>query len=109
MTMLSIAFVGWIVIGVVAGTIARPRHPGPESPWWTGTILLGIGGSLLGGVAVYILGYDISPTQAGGWIMSIFGTVVLLSVGAFDGRARSTALEGVRKVTWFRQRPADAP
>ena len=91
MTMLSIAFVGWIVIGVVAGAIARPRHSGPDSPWWKGTILLGIGGSLIGGVAACILGYDISPTQAGGWIMSILGAIVLLSVGAFDDRARSTA------------------
>jgi hypothetical protein len=37
------------------------------------------------------LGYDISPTHAGGWIMSILGAFALLSVGAFDGRTRSTA------------------
>ena len=91
MTMLAIVFVGWTLIGVVAGAIARPRHPGTDTPGWMGTIPLGIGGSLLGGVVACILGYDISPTQGGGWITSIFGAIALLSVGAFDGRARSTA------------------
>ena len=83
MTMLSIVFVGWTLIGVLAGAIIRPHHSGSDSPW-VRTIPLGIGGALLGGVAACTLGYDISPAQAGGWIMSIFGAVALLSVAAFD-------------------------
>lgn len=82
--------VGWVLIGVVTGTLIRPRHPGPDSLGWMATLLLGITGSLLGGGAAYILGYDISPTQGAGWIMSIIGAVALVSVPAFTGRAWST-------------------
>jgi len=82
--------VGWLVIGLVAGTVIRPRHPGPYSLGWSTTILLGITGSLLGAGAAYIVGYGISPTQGASWIMSVIGAVALVSVPAFTGRAWST-------------------
>lgn len=78
----------WAVFGLVAGAIARLIHPGYESIGWLGTILLGIAGSLLGGGVAYLLGYNTSPTQGSGWILSIVGAVVLLSIGAFSGHAR---------------------
>lgn len=82
--------VGWLLIGLVAGTIIRPRHPGPDSLGRMATILLGITGSVLGGGAAYILGYDIAPTVGAVWIMSIIGAIALVSVPAFAGRAWST-------------------
>lgn len=82
--------VGWVLIGLVAGTIIRPRRPGPDSLGWMATILVGISGSLLGVGAPYILGYDILPTLGAGWIMSIIGAIALVSVPAFIGRAWST-------------------
>jgi uncharacterized membrane protein YeaQ/YmgE (transglycosylase-associated protein family) len=81
--------VSWALFGLVAGAIARLLHPGYDAMGWGGTILLGVMGSLLGGCATYLLGYGTSPTQGGGWILSILGAVVLLAVGAFAGaRAR---------------------
>ena len=80
----------WVLFGLVAGFIARLIHPGSDAMGWMGTIVLGIAGSLLGGGAAYLLGYGRSPTQGGGWILSIVGAVVLLSLGVFAGRARRT-------------------
>jgi uncharacterized membrane protein YeaQ/YmgE (transglycosylase-associated protein family) len=57
---------------------------------WMGTILLGVMGSLLGGGVAYLLGYGTSPTQGAGWVLSIVGAIVLLSVGVFTGRSRRT-------------------
>jgi uncharacterized membrane protein YeaQ/YmgE (transglycosylase-associated protein family) len=81
---------GWVLIGLVAGTIIRPRHRGPDSPGLRTTILLGITGALLGGAASYIIGDDISPTQGAGWLLPIIGAIALPSIPAFTGRVWST-------------------
>ena len=83
--------VGWVLFGLVAGAVARVIHPGLDSMGYVGTILLGITGSLLGGGVAYLLGYATSPTQGAGWILSIIGAVVLLSVGGYLRRARGAA------------------
>src|SRR5438045_5817130 len=88
MTMLLLGLGGWMLIGIVAEYIAYPRHPGPSSLGWMGTVLVGITGSLLGGGATYLLGYGTSPTQPAGWIMSTIGAIVFVSVPAFMGRDR---------------------
>jgi uncharacterized membrane protein YeaQ/YmgE (transglycosylase-associated protein family) len=79
-----------LMIGLVAGTVIRPRHPGPYSLGRLTTILLGITGSLLGAGAAYIVGFGISPTHAASWIMSVIGAVALVSVPAFTDRGWST-------------------
>ena len=88
MATLFIVLVGWMLIGIVVGTIACPRHPGPYSMGWMGTVLVGITGSLLGGGGTYLLGYGVSPTQGAGWIMSTIGAIAFVSVPAFMGRDR---------------------
>jgi uncharacterized membrane protein YeaQ/YmgE (transglycosylase-associated protein family) len=39
----------WILFGLVAGTIARLLHPGRDPGGCVVTVLLGIGGAMLGG------------------------------------------------------------
>jgi uncharacterized membrane protein YeaQ/YmgE (transglycosylase-associated protein family) len=82
--------IGWAVFGLIAGALARLLHPGPDAMGMGGTMLLGIAGSLLGGGAAYLLGYGTSPMQGGGWILSIVGAIVLLALGMFSTRARTT-------------------
>ena len=84
------AIIGWALFGLVAGAIARMLHPGPDAMGMGGTMLLGITGSLLGGAAAYLLRLGTSPMQPGGWIMSILGAIVLLSLGFFSTRPRTT-------------------
>jgi uncharacterized membrane protein YeaQ/YmgE (transglycosylase-associated protein family) len=85
-----ISLIGWILFGLVAGAIARAIHPGFDSLGMGGTILLGIVGSLVGGGIAYLLRLGTSPYQPGGWIMSIIGAIVLLSLGFFSTRRRTT-------------------
>ncbi|HEX8202611.1 MAG TPA: GlsB/YeaQ/YmgE family stress response membrane protein [Isosphaeraceae bacterium] len=82
--------IGWALFGLVAGAIARMLHPGRDVMGMGGTMLLGITGSLLGGAAAYLLGYGTSPMQGAGWIFSIVGAIVLLSLGFFSTRTRTT-------------------
>jgi uncharacterized membrane protein YeaQ/YmgE (transglycosylase-associated protein family) len=88
MLTLFIVLGGWVLIGIVAGSIASPRHPGADSMGWMGSILVGITGSLVCGGGTYLLGYGVAPTQAAGWIMSTIGAIVFVSVPAFMGRDR---------------------
>jgi uncharacterized membrane protein YeaQ/YmgE (transglycosylase-associated protein family) len=45
------SWIAWIVVGLVAGFLARLLMPGTrdEPSGWLGTMLLGIGGAVLGG------------------------------------------------------------
>lgn len=85
-----ISLIGWILFGLVAGAVARALHPGFDSLGMGGTILLGIVGSLVGGAIAYVLRLGTSPYQPGGWILSIIGAIVLLSLGFFGTRSRTT-------------------
>ena len=74
---------GWIVLGLLAGLIAKAVMPGEEGWGILLTTLLGIGGALLGGflAAVFGLGdpidefFDLST-----WIAAIIGALVILFV-----------------------------
>lgn len=85
-----------LVIGLVAGFIARAVVPGRDSMSIGGTILLGIVGSFIGGFLGYVLfhkdGQD-GAFQASGIIGSILGAIVALLVWrAIQGRSTSRPL-----------------
>ena len=84
-------WVTFIVIGLIAGFLARALLPGKQSMGLVATTLLGIAGSLLGG----IIGSLFSPEgpsfrlQGSGVIMSVVGAIlVLLFVGFFSRRRK---------------------
>ena len=82
-----------LVIGVVAGFLARLLVPGPDPMSVLQTIVLGIVGSFIGGFIGYLLfrtdGED-GALQASGLIGSVVGAVIgLLPSGRRAGRARS--------------------
>jgi uncharacterized membrane protein YeaQ/YmgE (transglycosylase-associated protein family) len=83
--------IGWAIFGLIAGGIARLLHPGHDPMGLFGTMLLGILGSFLGGGVAYLFGFGRSPYSPGGWILSIVGAIVLLSIGLFaSSRPRTT-------------------
>jgi uncharacterized membrane protein YeaQ/YmgE (transglycosylase-associated protein family) len=71
--------IGWIVFGLIVGALAKLVMPGKDPGGIIVTILLGVAGSLLGGFVGQALGWYQSG-QAGGWIMSIVGAIVLLAI-----------------------------
>jgi uncharacterized membrane protein YeaQ/YmgE (transglycosylase-associated protein family) len=76
--------------GLIAGAIARFLNPSYDRMGITGTIILGILGSVLGGGIAYVLRLGLSPYQPGGWIMSIVGAILLLWLGFLGSRTRAT-------------------
>jgi uncharacterized membrane protein YeaQ/YmgE (transglycosylase-associated protein family) len=81
--------IGLIILGLVAGFIARALVPGPDQMGVGATILLGIVGSFVGGFlwrALFVPGNQdgVAPV---GFIGSIIGAVVVLLVWrAVEGR-----------------------
>lgn len=72
-----------IVVGLIAGFIARALVPGDDSMSVAKTIVLGIVGSFVGGLLGYVIfGADIDEgvVQASGLIGSIIGAVIALIV-----------------------------
>jgi uncharacterized membrane protein YeaQ/YmgE (transglycosylase-associated protein family) len=72
-----------LVIGLIAGFIARALVPGPDPMGIGGTLLLGIVGSFVGGFLGYVIfGHDIEDgaVQASGFFGSIVGAVIVLLI-----------------------------
>jgi uncharacterized membrane protein YeaQ/YmgE (transglycosylase-associated protein family) len=73
--------IGLIIIGLVAGFIARALVPGRQSMSVLQTILLGIVGSFVGGFLGRILfGSGDGLVQPSSWIGSIIGAIIVLLV-----------------------------
>jgi uncharacterized membrane protein YeaQ/YmgE (transglycosylase-associated protein family) len=72
-----------LIIGVVAGFLARLLVPGPDPMGIAATIVLGIVGSFIGGFlgwAIFGKDFDDGALQASGIIGSIVGAVIALLV-----------------------------
>ena len=86
-----LSFIWWLIIGLIAGAIARLIMPGRDAMSWLATILLGIVGSILGG----LVSMAIWPNERAGGIpragllLSIVGAIVVLWVWRMI-RSRST-------------------
>jgi uncharacterized membrane protein YeaQ/YmgE (transglycosylase-associated protein family) len=76
--------IGFIIFGLVIGLLARAIYPGRQAMGWLSTAILGMVGSLVGGLVGHALFGG--PAQAdgswgfssGGWISSIIGAVIVL-------------------------------
>lgn len=72
-----------LVIGIVAGFIARLLVPGRDSMSFWATVAVGVVGSFVGGFLGYVLfghDFDEGAIQASGIIGSIVGAVIVLLI-----------------------------
>jgi uncharacterized membrane protein YeaQ/YmgE (transglycosylase-associated protein family) len=66
--------IGWLVIGLVAGFLARLLVPGRDPMGFVATLVLGLVGSLVGGLLANALFDD----ESVGWFGSTVGAVIVL-------------------------------
>lgn len=72
--------IGLIIIGAVAGFLARLLVPGPDPMGVAMTILLGIVGSFVGGFLLNLLFRGTATIAPAGWIGSIVGAIIVLLI-----------------------------
>lgn len=68
-----------IVLGFVIGIIAKLLHPGKDNMGFIATILLGIAGSFVAGMAGQFLGWY-QAGEGAGFIASVVAAIVLLVI-----------------------------
>ena len=77
------AFLFWIIVGLIAGALAKFVLPGDDPGGIIVTIIIGIVGAVLGGWLLSLVGIG-GGAGSGGWIFSIIagviGAVILLAI-----------------------------
>ncbi|RWR25432.1 GlsB/YeaQ/YmgE family stress response membrane protein [Agrococcus lahaulensis] len=86
---------GWIVLGLIAGAIAKLILPGRQGGGWIMTLILGVVGALLGGwlgSVIFNVGLeDFWSLQT--WIVAIVGSIIVLLIWGLvtKNRGRTSA------------------
>ena len=71
----------WIILGLVAGAIAKLIHPGDDPGGWIVTILIGIVGAVVGGYLATALGLgSVTGFNLGSILVAIGGSLILLII-----------------------------
>lgn len=85
--------IGWIILGLLAGAIAKAILPGDDPGGIIVTMLIGIAGAIIGGLIASALniGELDSFFDIGTWIIAILGSLLLLlAYRAIAGRRGDT-------------------
>jgi uncharacterized membrane protein YeaQ/YmgE (transglycosylase-associated protein family) len=71
-----------IIVGFIAGWLARVAYPGGVPAGWILTTLLGIGGSFVGTIigGMFTKEKDMMSLKPAGFIMSVIGAFILIFV-----------------------------
>ncbi len=82
-------FLGFLLLGLIAGAIAKAILPGEQGGGWLATMILGVVGALVGGWLGSLLFNapleEFFSLQT--WLLAILGSIVVLLVyGAIVGR-----------------------
>lgn len=85
--------IGWIVLGLIAGAIAKLILPGRQGGGWIVTLILGVVGALLGGFLGSVLFNapleDFWSLQT--WLLAIGGSIIVLLIWGLVTRNRGNA------------------
>jgi len=84
-----VGLIAFLLIGLVAGFIARWLVPGPDPMGWLGTMILGIIGSFVGGTLAALLFGGTLELSASGLIGSIVGSIIVLMIWRAMGGERT--------------------
>ncbi len=82
----------WIIIGLVAGALAKAIHPGKDPGGWIITIIIGIIGSIIGGFlnnnVIHLFGNN---SLIGNVVVATLGAIIFLWLYRMATRGRTTA------------------
>jgi len=84
-----VGLIAFLIIGLIAGFIARALVPGPDPMGWVGTMVLGIIGSFVGGTLAALLFGGTLDISASGLIGSVVGAIIVLLIWRAMGGERT--------------------
>jgi uncharacterized membrane protein YeaQ/YmgE (transglycosylase-associated protein family) len=83
------SFLGFLLLGLIAGAIAKLILPGKQGGGWFVTLLLGVVGALLGGwLGGLLFNVDLNGFwNLSTWLLAIGGSIIVLLIyGLIAGR-----------------------
>jgi uncharacterized membrane protein YeaQ/YmgE (transglycosylase-associated protein family) len=83
--------IGWIVLGLIAGAIAKAILPGRQGGGWLITLILGVVGALVGGFigsAIFGIGLE-EFWSIQTWLVAIVGSIIVLLIYGLVTRGSS--------------------
>ncbi|GAA1368467.1 GlsB/YeaQ/YmgE family stress response membrane protein [Brevibacterium luteolum] len=84
-------FLAFLLLGLIAGAIAKAILPGRQGGGWLGALVCGVIGALLGGwLGSVLFGKGVDAFfDIGSWLLAIGGSLIVLIVWGFiSGRTR---------------------
>ena len=84
-------FFAFLILGLIAGAIAKLILPGKQGGGWFVTLLLGVVGALLGGwIGSLLFGVGLQDFwNRGTWLLAIAGSIIVLLIWGLITRNRS--------------------
>ena len=76
------SFLGFILLGLIAGAIAKMIIPGRQGGGWLSTLILGVVGALVGGWLgglIFHVGYT-GFFSLQSWIIAIVGAIIVILI-----------------------------
>ncbi len=73
-----LSWIWWLIIGLIAGALARLIMPGRDPMGVLATIVLGIVGSVIGGLVAGLIWRRENGFHPGGLILSLLGAILVL-------------------------------
>ncbi|MDJ0324965.1 GlsB/YeaQ/YmgE family stress response membrane protein [Cryobacterium sp. PH31-AA6] len=86
------SFIGFLILGLIAGAIAKAILPGRQGGGWFVTLILGVIGAFLGGwLGSVLFGVNLGEFfSISTWLLAIAGSIIVLLIyGALAGRRRA--------------------
>ncbi len=83
-------FLGFLLLGLSAGAIAKAILPGKQGGGWISTLILGVIGALLGGWIGSLLGLGSVDEffSIGTWLLAIGGSILVILIWGLITRKR---------------------
>ncbi|WP_028245593.1 GlsB/YeaQ/YmgE family stress response membrane protein [Pseudoclavibacter soli] len=85
------SFLAFLLLGLIAGAIAKAILPGEQGGGWIATLILGVIGAMVGGwIGGLLFGASVdSFFSLGSWALAIGGSIIVLLIyGALTGKKR---------------------
>ncbi|MGD9607097.1 MAG: GlsB/YeaQ/YmgE family stress response membrane protein [Leucobacter sp.] len=75
-------FIAFLVLGLIAGAIAKAILPGRQGGGWIATLLLGVVGAMLGGwLGSMLFGANLEEFWSlESWLLAIGGSIIVLLI-----------------------------
>lgn len=86
------SWLAFILLGLIAGAIAKLILPGRQGGGWVATLILGVVGALIGGWLAGLLfniGYE-EFFSIQSWLIAIIGAIIVLLIWGAITRGRSS-------------------